>query len=112
MAGIIYPTNSVLPQLVKPTNYYTSDGSNDFHKPSSSLVLITVVVVCGGLLLILTALFIIAVICGYHKWRKQRTNIPDVSLAHRPRENSGIHSSTYILLSNFNYNVHRASSNW
>ena len=92
IASLKYGWNylSVLPQLVKPTNYYTSDGSNDFHKHSSSLVLITVCVVCSGLLLILTALFIIAVICGYNKWRRQRTNILDVSLAHRPRENSGI----------------------
>lgn len=65
-ANIIYPTNTVLPQHVKPT-YLISVGAVMDHTISISLIILACITI-----LLLVSILLIGAFCGYHKWKKRR----------------------------------------
>ena len=70
LVDLIYSTDTVLPQDLKPTNYYSATGSSESGNHHLSTVNIGLIVGgCVFLLLVLSSLIVFGILCGYRKWK-------------------------------------------
>ena len=69
LVNAIYPTGTVLPQDLKPTNYYSTAGSSSESQYHLSTVNIIIIVGCIALLLVVSSLIVFGILCGYRKWK-------------------------------------------
>ena len=70
LVNTIYPTGTVLPQDLKPTNYYSATGSSS--EPRYHLSTVNIILIVGGciaLLLVVSSLIVFGILCGYRKWK-------------------------------------------